>query len=79
MVNVSVGTGEALVVTLKERLRAGNFASLVAQRREAPAASGWMKLSWPDRPFFFFLIKRNKNQGLHPFLNSIIRILIAAI
>ncbi len=45
MVNVSVGTGQALVVTLKERLRAGNFASLVAQRREAPAASGWIVLS----------------------------------
>ncbi len=40
MVNVSAGTGQALLVTLKERLRAGNFASLVVQRREALAASG---------------------------------------
>ncbi len=46
MVNVSGGTVQALLLTLTERLQAGNFASLVVQRREASAASGWIILSW---------------------------------
>ncbi len=52
MVNVSAGTEKASPITLKERLQAGNFASLVVQRREAPAASGIIVLAI-QAPYLF--------------------------
>ncbi|WP_316804554.1 hypothetical protein [Pedobacter nototheniae] len=67
MVNVSVSTEKALLLTLKERLRAGNFASLVA-KEEKLRGQRLDEIVLARRAFFLFLDKKKQKSRLASFL-----------
>ncbi|WP_316804824.1 hypothetical protein [Pedobacter nototheniae] len=68
MVNVSVGTGQASPLTLRERLQAGSFCFFGCPKKRSPCGQRLDEIVLARQAFFLFLDKKKQKSRLASFL-----------